>query len=476
LGILVIKDLVPGGQLEFIYDFSTDSPVITNLFPANRLSEINRVKDTDSYWQQLEEEPVYFETRLPQKFDTAEVELVYQNKNQPLIQVGLRTLGENDWNYYFKPLENQLLNKLNWFKLESEEGTIWQKEKKYLSWPQFLDNLDSLKNLAAYDYPLQRKFTIPDYHPTDKLTVIDRTIRGRHSFYTYIKNEPLDFIFTVQDINRAEGPDFLTVSVYNEANERIYQKQLADDGYISKLDPASDPRDVSLKINGLSEGVYRIELECEDEIFFRRITARQQYITFINRIYVTDNPEYADGFVDLDYSPVSLYNTIPRLGFETSHPEGLQTVGIGTTQSLSLSEIHKNYFITATELPVVIQSSKNDLKIFGRGLIAFSKAMYFNPEIYELRDFFISEGTDYLISQYKTPESLANGWKKNSVKFDLTNAEIVNRKLRFALSIPELNSSAETIPLKSIKITLDKKPLSYREIIGKIFKYIREKF
>ena len=119
---------------------------------------------------------------------------------------------------------------------------------------------------------------------------------------------------------------------------------------------------------------------------------------------------------------------------------------------------------------------KNDLKIFGRGLIAFSKDMYFNPEIYELRDFFISDTTDYLISQYRTPEILANGWKKNKIKFDLTNAKIVNRKLRFALSIPELNSSAETIPLKSIKITLDKEPLSYREIIAKVFKYIREKF
>src|SRR3989339_1605267 len=375
LGILVAKDLVPGGHLEFTYDFSTDSPVVTNLFPANRLSEINRVNNTDSYWQQLEAEPVYFETRLPQKFETAEVELVYQNKSQPLIQVGLRTLGENEWNYYFKPLENQLLDRLDWFKLESEDGTIWQKQKKYLSWPQFLDNFDSLKNLAAYDYPLQRKFTMPDYRPADQLTVIDRTIRGRHSFYTYIKNEPLDFTFTVQDINRSQGPDFLTINVYNEANDRIYQKQLGDDGYISNLDPASDPREVSLKINGLPEGVYRLELECEDEFFFRRITTRQQYLTFINRIYLADSPEYADGFVDLDYSPVSLYNTIPRLGFETSHPEGLQTVGIGTTQSLTLSEIHKNYFITALAVPAVIQSPKNDLKIFGRGLLAFSKTM-----------------------------------------------------------------------------------------------------
>ncbi len=475
LGFLIKKDLVLSGHLEFVYDFSEDSPVITNLFPANRMSETYQIKNTENFWQQIQQEPVYFETRLPQKFDTAEVEIIYKNNSQPLVQVGLRTLGSNDWSYDFKPLENQLLDDLDWFKIEDSRGSIWQKQKKYLSWDQFFDQIKSINNLASYNYDLDRKFLIPGYKATDSISQINRTIRGAHSFYTYIKNEALDFTFTIQDINRKDGPDPLTINVYNDQGNKIFAKEISDDGLISKFDVASEKRDVSLKILGLSEGVYRIELDCEDEIFFRQIKTKQQYITFINKLYLADSTEYADGFVDLNYSPITIYSTVPRLGLASAHPKGLQTVGLGSNQSIRLSEEHKNYFVTPQNLPTYIYSTRNDLKIFGRGLMAFSKKMYFNPEIYNLRDFSITPDIDYLVSEYKSPKE-ANSWKINTVKFNLENAEIQNRKLRFAISIPELNSSNENLDLKQIKVTLDKKPLTYRQLLNKVIKYVFDRF
>lgn len=470
LAWLIKKDLVLDGKLEMVYDFSRPNAMITALFPENRLTAIQK-----GDWQAIKQEPVYFEVRLPQKFETAKVEIGFQNKNQPLVQVGLKTQGEDEWSYDLKPLENQLLDQLNWFKIEDERGTIWQKTKKYLSWDQFFDQVDSLSNLAAYHFPLNRRFYLPNYRPQNQDRFITKAIRGRHSFYTYVKNEPLDFTFTIQDINRSPGPDFLTIRVFNQDNKKIYQKIVEDDGTINNFDGISDPREVDLKMLGLEEGVYRIELDAGDDIFFRKIRTKQQYLTFIDRLYLVDNVEYSDGFVDLSYQPTTIYSTIPRLGFETAHPEGLQTVGLGKNQTLTLSETHKNYFVTPDALPTYIYVPKNDLKIFGRGLLALNQSMFFNPEIYDLRDFSITPDTNYLVSEYQTPE-IKEGWKTGTVKFDLKNASVVNRKLKFMVSAPELNQSGEILPLKYVKITLEKEPLTYSEIFQKIIKYIGEKF
>lgn len=102
LGWLIKKDLVISGRLSLVYDFSHESPLITDLFPAKRLTEIKRLSESE-FSQSLLGEPVYFETRVPQNFKAATVEMIYQNQAVPLVQIGLRVIGKGDWNYYFQP-------------------------------------------------------------------------------------------------------------------------------------------------------------------------------------------------------------------------------------------------------------------------------------------------------------------------------------------------------------------------------------
>lgn len=471
---LIYLDFVPSGHLEFVYDFSKDSPAITNLFPANRLTDINKISETESFWQAIQVDPVYFDVRLPQKFTTARVELVYQNKNQPLVQIGLRTIGETEWNYQFKPLENQLIDNLNWPAISNGEISLWQRNKRFQTIDQFYDKFNELEKVGAYYYDIERKFMMPDYQPVQTRQIINKTVRGAYSLYTYIKNEPLDFTFKIQDINRSDGPDPFVFKVYNDKNVKIIEKEIADDGQVSKWDPASLPREINIKIENLPEGVYRLQLDAEDEIFTRSISTYQQYLTFIDHLYLVDNIEYADGFTDLIFKPTILYSTVPRLGFMTAHPEGRQSVKIND-QTLDILDTHKNYFITALVTPNLIYLPENDIKVFGRGLLAFSQTQFFNPEIYHLRDFSGNLGIDYLISEYQTPQEV-NGWKINSVKFNLTDALVSQRKLRFVLSAPELNDSGGIIPLKQIKIFLDKPPLSVEEFFNKIFGYIKNNY
>lgn len=469
---LVRQDLVTTGTLQFNYDFSKLSPSITELFPANRLSEVFHSKQ-GGFWQNITQEPVYFEVRLPQKFEHAEVEVAFLNPSQNLFQLGLKTLGEGDFNYYFKPLDNKILNNLDWYRLEDSRGTLWQRNKQFLNLDQFLEEKQALNGLSAYGFDLGRKFIMPAYQPDNKIRVYDKTLRGEHSFYTYLKNEPINFTFTIQDINRSDGPDPFVIKAYNSEGELADIVQIPDDGYISKKDPATDKRNIWLYKDSLPEGVYRIEIEADDDILVREISTTNRYLTFINRLYLADNLEYADGLTDIAFKPTAIYSTIPRLGFETSHPEGLQTVGLGANQSIALKETHRNYFVTPDQLPTTIISPLNDLKIFGRGLMSLTEESYFNPEIYDLSDAYLSDESDFLISSYALPKNMG-GWQVNKVNFDLSNAQINNRKLRFALSAPELNDSNSEIAIKYIKVVLTKKPFACMEIIKKAIKYIRD--
>ena len=476
LFLLVRKDLVLDGSVDYVYDFKRPVATLTELFPANRLSAIFKVKDFNQYWQQIKQEPVYFEVRVPQKFDQAEVEITYQNPAKTLIQLGLNTVGEEDWNYWLKPLDNPLLNQLNWFRVgDDARGTLWQRTKEFLNLDLFLQKMNSLKGVSALNYPLNRQFILPDYKPDNKLRVYNEAIRGQHSFYTYLKNEDLDFTFIIQDINRSDGLDNLIIKVYNQKNEVVAELEEPDDGAVTDLDSASAKTAVAIKKSGLPEGIYRIQLNCNDDIIFRRIETKQRYLTFINQLYLVDNPEYRDGFLDLSYKPTIVYSIMPRLGFLTTHEEGLQSIGLGTAQSVSLLKTHLNYYATPKELPTFIYVPLNDVKIFGRGLMALSEESYFNPEIYELSDVALTPDINYLVSDYHLPQSKDN-WQVNTVKFNLTNAAINNRKIKFMISAPELNQSGNFLAIEKIKVKLTKKPLSNQEMIGKIIKYFKERF
>jgi len=469
LGYLIYLDFVPSGIISFSYDFSKDSPVITNLFPANRLTD-PEPDLAGNFYQAIIKEPVYFETRLSQKFDQARVDLTFQNPNQLFFQLGLAVLGEGDWNYFFRPVDNKFINNLNWSRLEENNLILWQKNKKYDSLDGFLLNLDQEAKVGIYDYNLTRKFRLIDYQPLNDYQIFNKQLRGYHQFYTYLKNEDLDFTFKIQDINRAKGPDPWEINVYNEQNQKIYTKQIADDGYVTNLDPASDPLFTEIKIPKLPEGVYKIELKSEDEIFFREIKTKQKYLTFIDRVYLVDNPEYSDGFTDLKYQPTELSSTAKYLGFETTHPEGLQTVLINN-QELTIGKTHQKYFFTAKTLPAALKIPKNDLKVFGRGLFSFSEEQYFNPEIYKLPDFQETPEINYLLTAYHEPVR-AGEWWQSSIVFDLTNAEVNNRKIRWALSAPELNDLAATIKIKEIKITYYKEPTNLKNIAKEIYNYL----
>jgi len=471
---LINKDLVKNGQLEYVYNFDQTKPYITNLYPEDRLTARAQIGSGQGYEQSLVKEPVYFDVRLPQSFKTATVQVTYQNSSLPLVSLGLMTYGAVDWSYVFKPLENQLIDRLPWVKIENQQGTLWEKQKNYLSINQFFDEKTSQTKYAAYDYPLTKKFILTDYQIAKQKTELDFTLRGAHSFYTYIKNEPLDFSFTIQDLNLSEGADNFTVKVYNSSDQQIYEKTLEDNNTLSRFSQLGALNVVNIRLPLLSEGVYKVVLDCGDDIIIRKISTWQKYLAFIDHLYLADNPEYLPKVKDLKTKPAVVYSTLPRIGLETFDQAGLQEVSLDSA-AVNLSEVGKIYYQTPDKLPSLILVSKSGLEISGQGLLSLTKETYFNPEIYRLRDLTDLSNIDYLISQYQTPKEVS-GWKVGQVQFDLSQARIINGKIRFAFSVPELNDGQGTITINQIKVNLYREPQTWKDLAFKAIKYLINKF
>jgi len=218
LAWLIKKDLVLDGRLVWQSDFSRLEPALTVLFPESRTSDIFRNNEGDFYWQEITSEPVYFEARLPQNFETARVELEFQDQGRSLIQLGLRVQGESDWNYYFKPLSQPELNDLNWFRLDYEGGSLWQKEKRYLAINQFFDDWLKVKDQIAYSLTEARanpgkNFLLVDYFVP---TVINNQVNLR----PWLKGNAV-FDLTKADIQNRKLRFALSIPELNNGNKSL---------------------------------------------------------------------------------------------------------------------------------------------------------------------------------------------------------------------------------------------------------------
>ena len=134
----------------------------------------------------------------------------------------------------------------------------------------FLNNLPDPKEIALYNYNLNFDYLMPDYKPAGKETEINYPLRGDYQFYSYLKNEDLDLIFSFEDLNKNKGGDPVDLSLYYK-NKLIDSRRLDDDGVTSDGGEKNAERELRLKNSGLPEGIYKIEVKTGDDIVTTKI-------------------------------------------------------------------------------------------------------------------------------------------------------------------------------------------------------------
>lgn len=464
---LIQKDLTLDGKLEISTDLSKKNPFISVVFPEHRA--INK----NSYYEVIDE-PVYFTVRSPINFNKAEVEIEFDPGEQEEIYLGYADNNEG-WSYKFHTLYNITLNNIKWTKLTDEKNTLWQRNKNFDSIDDFYKQLQKLNGVSAHDFKLGEHFYIKDYKKSDKQIEILNCLRGEHKFYTYIKDEPLDFTFKVYDINRTQGDDTIFIRVYNKTEKIIYSKMIEDNN--KKIDGADEiPKNISIYIPNLEEGTYKIEFLSNDDNIIRSIKTSQSKLSIIDTAYLCDNPEYAYKFFNLELKPTDIYAVGNTLSFYTAHKNGLQDVSING-KSFSISKQHEWYNIDNGSQMSRIYIPKNDIKISTRGILSLSKELYFNPEIMNLKNYSESQDIKYLIAQYKVPEKTTDNWQKNKIYFDLETEKIEDGNLKFIISSPQLKFNKTSIKIKNIhvKLTSDEKITkqdAYKRFLDPIYQNI----
>jgi hypothetical protein len=455
---LLIKD---SGLLEITMSKSpnNDTSMISPLFPANRI-------ETDSAWQ-ITQEPVYFTARMPAPYERVELNITYQNDCCQIIKAGLQLQSDNQWTYILESLNNRHFDDLVWPSITDGALTLWQKTSKFKTIDEWFAQVDDLEKYASYNVDLANNYILSEYQDNTEMIDYDVFLRGEFSFYTYIDGS-LNIDLEFQDLNRAKNEDNIVLSIFDLQSHKIFEHSYGDDGYVLNTDPESEPRLINLQLENLKTGPYRIVVSVSNDIFTRRISTRHKYLTFINKIYLANSIEYADGLDNITGLGTDLVTNSSELRFSTSHRAGLQEILVNDQKAV-LSTLHEKYTIHDYEVFKRVVVPKNDVLIEGNGLFAFSEELYFDPQVAQKEVLYSEDDFDYFIANYQKP-TVVGEYITSKVSFDLATAMVDHGKLRFILSAPGV-SSLEPLTISSIKLKYY--PAEQDSTISTIINYLK---
>jgi len=451
--------IVPSGRISYIYDFIKPSFFIGKLSPAERVVLSQGQAEAKG-------DPVYFSLRPPRRFERAKVTIKFKNTTEfPVVEIGLLN-DKIAWSYDLKPLQNKIIDQLAlvWPVVYGQTGgRLIEREREYDTVEEFLSNLPAHEEIALYDYSLKNKFLLDKYSPAKEKQSINYGFRGSYQFYTYIKNEDLDYVFDFVDLNINKDNDPVDIKVYS-ADGLIRTEHVADDLV------ASSERQSRLKISDLDEGVYRLSFIANDDIVTKNITTAQSQFALINRVWLAEGNQ----------KNLTLYTNSRLVSAQTINPASKSKVKVGG-QTLDLSETYQQFSLKTSSQsaspklqpgePIKVELTKDDIIISGDGVFSLNEDSLLDPRFKDVNaNIDINqEKINYILTNYQAP-SKSDEWQSATAEFDLTKAYQENGKYQFLISIPGLkaeDSAAGALIIKEIRVDLS--GTSLKQKLKKIF-------
>lgn len=468
------------GTFEVSYSVQDESPFFSNFASKeqDRLIGTTDVNGRKESYQLITTSPLYFGVTVPRLFPDATVTVTYQNpQNQPELNLGvLQPNGQyyiQEMAHYSRELEEILNDPYGEWNIVQEKDTmLFQRgDAQFDRIDDFLASDYSKKDTASFNYPLKINMALPDYQVKKEATVFKKSIRGAHLLYAYIgENERMSVDFTVQDINRHYGEDIYSVTVFAFVDNVVQKFSIPDDGNVDPNGVVGSEQRLAIDISDLPQGVYRIEIDANDDLFTKQIATTQNKLMFASQIYLTDNAEYRDIVGDGLFRPTVLYTDSSTVSALTSHDAGLQTLTIGHEQ---LSVDTRHTFIKSEGLQGItkVLSPKNDILITGDGNFSFSKDQLFDmsfDRIPSLEDLNSLDGFSYIIAHY-SPTIIKGGWLTASQKASVPQLYYNDEnKVQFIVTMPGLPEEERALKVKEVTVLFEKEPITIRKIFSKI--------
>lgn len=493
------KHFAPFGKLEVSYDLKGNSPLITELYPGARVEDAEKNLKNGDVYQRFRIDPAYFEVNTPRYFQKATVAVEYENPAQPILEIGIQQ-SEREMDFLRKPLENKFIDNSDWFTLEDENRNLILLQKgmiaggaegisetaggaetdvipkmEYASIDDFLSDLPKYQGVATYQINLGKYYRLDNYQKSDSGLAIERSLRGPHQLFTYIKDEPLKFNIYYQDINRKQGADPFVLNVYY-GEESVHQVIEADDGNIYPNGAGSELKELKVELDNRPEGSYQLVFDISDDLVIRRIETSQHLLVVKGDIFLADNEEYIHSISDIENLPTELYTNASEVTLTAPHDNGLQTVNLDNTDAvlertaipynLVLSE--KQVFNAGEQLKK-ISCEKGDIMVGTGDYLSFTRDSHFVPSgnIAPLLDATDIDEVDFIVAAgYHPPQKHKNIFTASQA-FDLTRVYYPDKTLKFILSAPGLQYRSN-IKIVKMTVLLEKEPITLSNIFPKL--------
>lgn len=442
---------LPTGSLVVKGDIATPAPYVSDLKPSGRYVET--IVDGDGVARTgIIAEPVYLDLDPPFAFDAVSLALSYENPERGPVEVAaLASTPEQIFDR--RIVEQPLLDALSWKRVTGGRYALFQREQRYPSVDEFLRTPPQRSAIAMLgaDVAFLPPFRIEGYVPSSERREIVVSLRGRHELLTYVKDEPLDVAFVVQDMNRAQGEDPIEVVVRRGDDGGIVSRTAFPDDGNAEGDQRSTPlRTLPIIVPAPKEGFYRVSFSADDDVFIRTVATRQRKLVFEGGMYLGDHVGYSDRT-----PPVSFLMRGAHVEAVTHHPEGLQDIAIGAAK-LSVAEPHVRVGRALPAGDVPVTSPRRDVVLGVDGVIAFSEDEMFDPMPFRIAARTVvadmdARGIDYVLAAYEPPVT-RDGVTTAVVEYDLRALDLTrDGAYRIAIILPALADTDHPFRLRSVR-------------------------
>ncbi|MBL7141701.1 hypothetical protein ISS21_01230 [Patescibacteria group bacterium] len=212
---LLSKNVVIKGQLFLIKDFCLESSSISHLYPENRIGGVER-EGPDECFQRIFVEPAYFRVKIPRTFAKVKARIVYANPDQPILQLGVmkKRLHPLDWRFTLKLLENKIFDNLDWFRITQEGVSLWQKQKRFDSLYEYVNNVPTDQKTVTFYYQfspeaVKNPTKVVPWNPETPFEHVDYIISQYQSPRVMLSGLLSQTIWKEQTVEFLVGPDYM---------------------------------------------------------------------------------------------------------------------------------------------------------------------------------------------------------------------------------------------------------------------------
>ncbi len=435
--------------------------------PEDRMSE--PLKDTFAdekiNFRNFTNRFVYFQLKEPEirNASTAKVQIRFKDELPKGYVFKLGAHSAPQWNYKWNLLYDPFQTHLEkeYGKIYSDSNiSIYSLNKNTLKSSDitgFLTKLQSENTLAIQPsinfFPGTEE--LPDSENSTTNTTLNTTLRGKHTFLTYVHGNKLSVDVEKQDLNWYNGTDNATIEIISGTGKTVASVPIPDDGDVTDHRGLGDSQKSHAEVTGLNKGTYKIIIDANDDTLIKNLQVSSNKLILENNVFV--------------YAPTRLFTSTKEdqsVDLVTLHKEGLQKIEVSsgnTTYNITIDQIAvtQSAKIRASAGIQTINIPAGDLQMESKMYFSFTKGSYFDPmkcSVVALNndfDWLKENNVDYVMMKNQTVRS-ENGWVIAETEWNINDLYIRNNMLDFSTNIehPD-NSSQIDIPVDWIRITLE---------------------